>query len=82
MLMFPEWDSSLGRLLLWNFSIGSILGVNGWLPACFNCELMTLVFVMADGFVVGLFGYSFVAFLGQVVVFRNRTEDRQIEVAS
>ena len=71
-ILFPNWNSVLGEIILWNFSVASALAANGWLPMCFDCELVSLIFVIADGFAIGFIVYSLVAFVGQVVFLRMR----------
>jgi hypothetical protein len=46
------------KILLWNIVLAVQLISSGILPACGNCELAVLLYVMFYSFIIGLIGYS------------------------
>lgn len=66
-------DTVLVRIGLWNLYAAKYLVERGLLPLCWNCGLLSLFFVLFDGFLVGVIGYSVIAWPFFLVIRRNRS---------
>ena len=61
------------KVLLWNIVLAVYLIGAGILPACENCELAILIYVIFYGFLIGLIGYS-LAIWGGILLIKNKRE--------
>jgi|SRR6185437_1298360 len=60
------------KILLWNIVLAVHLINSGILPACVNCELAILLYVIFYGFIIGLIGYSLAIFGGILLINKIR----------
>jgi hypothetical protein len=73
-LFGPVLDSPdpplMTKILLWNLFLAVQLISSGILPACRDCELAVLLYVVFYGFIIGFIGYS-LATLGGILLIKK-----------
>ncbi|HLM60643.1 MAG TPA: hypothetical protein VK308_07565 [Pyrinomonadaceae bacterium] len=58
------------KILLWNIVLAVYLIGQGILPACKDCEMAILLYVIFYGFIIGLIGY-FIVFFGGILLIKK-----------
>lgn len=63
-LLYPVEPPLIIKILSWNIILAGYLINLGLLPACKDCEMTVLLYVIFYGFIIGLIGYSIAFFCG------------------